>query len=266
MVKSALVTPDHWLVEDDAGGRWPTERWRDVKRVWVRDQLRQLIDDHPPGALIPSERDLSEQFGVSRPTLRAAIEELARDGLLVRHQGRGTFTPHRPVSQPLTGTAGRPDFAVPPADGTWLSQVEEFGIAAAGPRLGARLGLSPSEAVLGVSRLRITDDQPMAIEHISLPAGLTPGIQPSDFESGSLYQLLRRRYGVNVATAVQTTEATVTDATESALLEVPVHAPALLFERTTKDVSGRVVEYTRSIYRGDRYRITARLRFDDSSG
>ncbi|GLY28020.1 GntR family transcriptional regulator [Kineosporia sp. NBRC 101731] len=235
-----------------------------MKRVWVRDQLRQLIDDNPPGALIPSERELSEQLGVSRPTLRAAIEELARDGLLVRHAGRGTFTTVRPVSQPLT--VKPPEFAVPPAEGTWLSRVEEFTVAPAGPRLGARLNISPASEALTVRRLRITDDEPMAIEHISLPAELVPGIRPDDFETGSLYQVLRQRFGVAVATAVQTTEATVTDATESTLLEIPVYAPALLFERTTKDTDGRVVEYTRSIYRGDRYRITAQLRLDDSSG
>ncbi|MCD5348573.1 UTRA domain-containing protein [Kineosporia mesophila] len=182
----------------------------------------------------------------------------------MRHPGRGTFTKVRPVSQPLT--VRPPEFAVPPAEGTWLSRVEEFTVAAAGPRLGARLNISPASEALTVRRLRITDDEPMAIEHISLPAALVPGIRPDDFETGSLYQVLRQRFGVAVATAVQTTEATVTDATESALLEVPVYAPALLFERTTKDADGRVVEYTRSIYRGDRYRITAQLRLDDSSG
>ena len=66
--------------------------------------------------------------------------------------------------------------------------------------------------------------------------------------------------------AVQTTEPTVIDADESALLGVPLHAPALLFERTTKDSTGRIVEYTRSIYRGDRYRITSHLKFDHNSG
>lgn len=66
--------------------------------------------------------------------------------------------------------------------------------------------------------------------------------------------------------AVQTIEPSVTDADEAELLEVPVFAPMLLFERTTRDVTGRVVEFARSVYRGDRYRITSKLRFDSSSG
>ena len=237
-----------------------------MKRVTVRDQLRQLIEDRPPGALIPSERDLSELFGVSRPTLRAAIEDLARDGLLVRHHGRGTFTNARTVSQELAPTANAADFTVPPADGTWRSRVEEFKIEPAGPRLSKRMQVSPSEDLLYVSRIRIVDDAPMAIEMIRIPVAVVPGIEPTDFESGSLYQLLRIRYEVVATDAIQTTEPTVTDATEARLLEVPIYAPALLFERTTRDGGGRVIEYARSIYRGDRYRITTHLTFDHNSG
>ena len=126
--------------------------------------------------------------------------------------------------------------------------------------------VSPSEQLLFVSRVRIVDDAPMAIETIRIPVAVVPGIEPVDFESGSLYQLLRLRYEVVVTDAVQTTEPTVTDATEARLLSVPVYAPALLFERTTRDAAGRVIEYARSIYRGDRYRITTHLTFDHNSG
>ncbi|GAB6901590.1 GntR family transcriptional regulator [Kineosporia succinea] len=219
-----------------------------MKRVWVRDELRRLIDTSPPGALIPSERELSDQLGVSRPTLRAAIEDLAGAGLLVRHQGRGTFTRVRPTSS-----------RVP--DPGWPSRVEEFRVEAAGARLGARLEISPATPALTVRRVRISDDHPIAIERISLPAALVPGLEPAVFETGPFHEVLRERYDVSVTTAVQTTEATVTDDGESGLLAVPVHAPALLIERTSKDAGGRVVEYTRSIYRGDRYRVTAQLTF-----
>ena len=237
-----------------------------MKRVRVRDQLRQLIEERPPGAPIPSERDLSLQFGVSRPTLRAAIEDLARDGLLVRHHGRGTFTNTRPVLQELAPTADPAQFHVPPAEGDWRSRVEHFAVEAAGPQLARRLEVSPASELLHVCRIRIVDDAPMAIERIRLPAALVPGMAPADLESGSLYGLLRQRYGVAATDAVQTVEPTVTDPAESAQLEVPVYAPALLFERTTRDEAGRVVEYTRSIYRGDRYRITTHLTFDHTSG
>ena len=237
-----------------------------MKRMQVRDQLRALIDDREPGELLPSERDLSEKFGVSRPTLRAAIDDLARDGLLVRRPGRGTFTNARTVSQDLAPTVNPNEFAVPPAEGAWGSRVEFFAREAAGPRLGQRMQLSPSAELLCVQRVRIVDGAPMAIETLRLPADLVPGMEFGDFETGSLYQLLRLRYGLTATTAVQTTEPTVTDAVEAALLHVPLHSPALLFARTTKDPDGRIIEYTRSVYRGDRYRITAHLTFDATSG
>jgi GntR family transcriptional regulator len=186
-----------------------------VRRAEVVQRLRELIDSREPGDALPAERLLSEQIGVSRPTLRAAVDELARDGLLVRRHGQGTFTALRKISQEVPGAADEP---VPPAEGDWTSEV------------------------------------------------LVDGIAAADFTTGSLYRHLRTRWGVVPADAVQTTEPTVTDATESRLLDVPLHAPALQFERVTRDVGGRVVEFTRSIYRGDRYRITTRLRFGPDSG
>jgi GntR family transcriptional regulator len=236
-----------------------------LKRAEVRERLRELIDSLPPGDMMPSERQLSERFGVSRPTLRAAIEDLTRDDLLTRSHGRGTFTKHRKITQELAPVAAG-NFNVPPAEGDWRSRVEEFRVEPAGARLGRRMQLSPSAELLYVARVRIVDDAPMAIEKIRIPAALVPGIEPADFETGSLYQLLRIRYEVVATDAVQTTEPTVTDQREAELLTVPVYAPALLFERTTRDGVGRIVEYTRSVYRGDRYRITTHLRFDSNSG
>jgi GntR family transcriptional regulator len=236
-----------------------------VKRARVREQLLTLIEGRGPGELIPSERELSERLGVSRPTLRAAVDDLAQAGLLVRQHGRGTFTSARKVTQEITPST-MTEFYAPPAEGNWLSRVLSFEVAPAGAQLGHRLRVSPSEPVLNVTRLRLVGDEPMAIEKIQLPAAVAPGLAARDLESGSLYQLLRVRYQVVVTDAVQTIEPTVTDATEAELLGVPLYAPALMFERTTQDSGGRVVEYVRSTYRGDRYRITTHLRFDSESG
>ena len=242
----------HWTNEGDA-----------VRRAEVRDRLRELIGVRAPGDPMPSERSLSEDLGVSRPTVRAAIDDLARDGLLVRQHGRGTFTSPHKISQEVPSASGQP---VPPAEGDWISEVLEFRIASAGARLGRRLQVSPGDDLLSVTRRRIVDGEPMALEEIRLPAALVPGIAAEDFVSGSLYRRLRERYRIDATEAVQTTEPTVTDASESRLLGVPLYSPALLFERTTRDGGGRVVEFTRSVYRGDRYRITSHLRLGPNSG
>jgi GntR family transcriptional regulator len=234
-----------------------------VRRAEVRDKLRELIDVRGPGDPMPSERSLCAHLGVSRPTVRAAIDELARDGLLVRQHGRGTFTNPRKISQEVPSASGQP---VPPAEGDWTSEVLVFRTEPAGARLGRRLQISPGEDLLHVMRRRIVDGDPMALENIRLPAALVPGIAATDFVSGSLYRLMRDRFGVDPTDAVQTTEPTVTDAHEAQLLGVPLHSPALLFERTTRDSGGRIIEFTRSVYRGDRYRITSHLRLGPESG
>ena len=236
-----------------------------VKRDRVRQHLMDVIERSGPGTPLPPERDLAVELGVSRPTLRAAVDELTRIGLLVRQHGRGTFTNARKVSQELSGTSSNA-FAVPPAEGTWTSRVLAFDTGPAGAPRASRLNVSPAEPVLRVRRLRLVDGEPMAIERIDLPAALVPGLAAGDMESGNFYQLLRSRYELVVADAVQTIEPSVTDAEEAELLGVPTFAPVLLFERTTRDVAGRVVEFAHSVYRGDRYRITSKLRFDNSSG
>ncbi len=234
-----------------------------MRRAEVRDRLRELIDARAPGDPLPSERVLSEHLGVSRPTVRAAIDDLARNGLLVRHHGRGTFTSPQKISQEVPAVSGLP---VPPAEGDWISRVLEFRTEPAGARHGQRLQVSPGDDLLYVMRLRIVDGDPMALEEIRLPAALFPGMAAEDFIAGSLYQLLRDRYRVFPAEAVQTIEPTVTDASEARLLGVPLYSPALLFERTTRDDGNRVIEFTRSVYRGDRYRITTHLKIGPNSG
>ena len=236
-----------------------------AKRDSVRTHLLDLIEQSGPGTALPAERDLALTLGVSRPTVRAAIEDLTRIGLLVRQQGRGTFTSPRKITQELTG-GGAAAFGVPPAEGEWTSKVLTFRTTPAGAPRAARLKLSPADPVLRVVRLRLVDKDPMAIERIDLPAHLVPDLAARDMESGNFYKLLRDRYDVIVSDAVQSIEPTVTNPDQADLLDVPVYAPVLLIERTTRDTTGRIVEFARSIYRGDRYRIISKLTFDSESG
>ncbi|MEV8378991.1 GntR family transcriptional regulator [Kribbella sp. NPDC056861] len=235
-----------------------------MKRAEARDRIVQLIEARGPGQPLPAERALSEALGVSRPTLRAALEDLAQEGLVIRQQGRGTFTGSTKVDQVLAPTQGG-RFRAPQVTGSpWRRRLISFDIEPAGARLGQRMEISPGENVISVIRLRLVEDAPMCIERIRIPASLVPGISGEEFEGGSLYELLRSQFGVNPSTAVQTTEATVTDVREAELLGVPTLSPALLFERFTRDQDGRLVEYTTAIYRGDRYRITNNLSFEDA--
>jgi GntR family transcriptional regulator len=229
---------------------------RITKQSATRRQVLDLIEQLGVGTAIPSERQLSSDLGVSRLTLRAALDDLAREGYLVRRRGSGTYVQQPKISQELTMTSFSEDMrrrGMTPGAKT-LSMETQL----AGARLGRLLHLSPGEAILVIKRLRLADGETMAIETLHLPLLLVPGLEAKDL-SGSFYELYRDRYGIAIATATQAIEPTVTNEEESKLLGVPLHSPAFLFERTSREDDGRTVEFVQSVYRGDRYRIVTEL-------
>lgn len=227
-----------------------------TKQSVARQQVLELIHQLGVGTAIPSERQLSADLGVSRLTLRAALDELAREGYLVRRRGSGTYVRQPKISQQLTMTSFSEDMrrrGMVPGSRT-LSLTRQL----AGARLGRFLQVSPGAEIVVVKRLRLADGVTMAIETLHIPAAVVPGVAPGDLE-GSFYELLRSRYGIEIAGATQTIEPTVTNEEESAALGVPLHSPAFLFERTSRDAGERTLEFVHSIYRGDRYRIVSEL-------
>jgi GntR family transcriptional regulator len=129
----------------------------------------------------------------------------------------------------------------------------------AGARLGRALQVSPGDKILVIKRLRLADGETMAIETLHLPEALVPGLEAKDLDNSSVYELLADRFGIRVSSGIQAIEPTVTNEDESSALGVPLHSPAFLFERTSRDDEGRTVEFVQSVYRGDRYRIVTEL-------
>lgn len=227
------------------------------KQEETRDRVLDLVESLTVGEPIPAERQLAADLGVSRLTLRAALDELVRDGYLDRRHGSGTYVTEPKIAQPLTLTSFSDDMrrrGMNPG-----SRTLELTTTTAGARLAHRLGVSPETRLVRVKRLRLADGQPMAMEVLHVPEALVPGLTRQDFEDHSFYELLRERYGITIASGTQSIEPTVTSEEESEVLNVPLHTPAFLFERTTVSESGRIVEFVRSIYRGDRYRLVADL-------
>jgi GntR family transcriptional regulator len=230
---------------------------RITKQTQTRERVFELIEGLGVGEAIPSERQLCVELGVSRLTLRAALDDLVRDGHLIRRRGSGTFVGQPKIPQELTMTSFSEDMrrrGLHPASRT-LSLTDVM----AGAHLGRRLHVSPSEPIVVAKRLRLADGEPMAIETLHVRASLVPGLTPKDLEQTSFYELLSTRYAIEIVGGIQTIEPTVTNEEESEALDVPLHSPAFQFERTTRSQRGDVVEFVRSIYRGDRYRIVSEL-------
>ncbi len=228
-----------------------------MKYVRVRDELLERLSSCSPGDPLPPERELAAELGVSRVTLRRAVDELVLAGRVVRRSGAGAFVASPKMVQELTATSFSADMrtrGMRPGARTMSSEV-----IFAGAPLGRRLEVSPETRVLRVERIRLANDTPMAIETLVVPCDVVPGLTGQDLDGCSFYQLLAERFGVGLGSGVQVVEPTVTDAEESRLLEVPLHSPAFLFERTSRDEGGRVFEFVRSVYRGDRYQIVTEL-------
>jgi len=228
------------------------------KQRETRERVLELIESLGAGDAIPSERQLGVDLGVSRLTVRAALDELVREGYLVRRRGAGTFVAEPKVAKGIDITSFSDDMR---ARGlTPGSRTIELRTIPAGARLGRILHVSPSEAVVSVKRLRLADGDPMAIELLHVRSSLVPGLTGRDLEQNSFYDLLMSRYDVSIVGGTQTVEPTVTNEEESEALGVPLHSPAFLFERVSRDARGRTLEFVHSIYRGDRYRIVTELR------
>jgi GntR family transcriptional regulator len=228
-----------------------------TKQRDTRERVLDLIETLEVGDAIPSERHLAVDLGVSRLTVRAALDDLVREGYLMRRRGAGTFVAEPKVAKGMTISSFSDDMrqrGLAPG-----SRTLELQVVPAGARLGRILHVSPAEPVIVAKRLRLADGEPMAIELLHVRESLLPGLTATDLEEDSFYDLLPRRYGIEIVGGEQTVEPTVTDDEESEILGVPLHSPALLFERITRAPGGEIVEFTVSTYRGDRYRIVHEL-------
>lgn len=232
-------------------------------------QLKRWIEDAigrgalKPGDALPSERDLALKVAVSRVTVRKAVQHLVREGVLVQRHGSGTFVApqtHR-VEQSLSQLTSfaedmaRRGMAVHSA---WLDR----GIYDPSPEETVILGLSSGERVARVARLRISGEMPLAIERAALSATILP--DPQEI-GASLYAHLDRGDNRPVR-AIQRIRAVNLGEADAKLLEVPTGAAGLYIERISYLSSGRVIEFTRSIYRGDTYDFVAELRIGDAHG
>ncbi len=210
-----------------------------------------------PGDALPSERDIASRAEVSRVTVRKAVQDLVRDGVLVQRHGSGTFVAPRlrRVEQSLSAlTSFTEDMARRgmTVRSTWL----ERGIFQPSPDEMMKLGLSTGEAVARVSRLRSANGTPLAIERASLSASVLPD---PDCVGASLYATLEET-GNRPVRAVQRISAASLGVADARLLEVEAGSAGLHIERISYLATGKAIEFTRSLYRGDAYDFVVEMR------
>lgn len=217
-----------------------------------------------PDDRLPTEDVLSEQFRVSKITVRNALRELSALGYIRREQGRGTFVQRPPLQQGPRALTSFTD-EMRRHGMTAASRVLEYGPVPADAEVAAVLKLRRGEPVFRLRRLRLADGEPMGLQTAYIPEALVPGIADVDFSRTSLYEVLQERYALSPARARETHTAVLVGEAEARLLDQTPGAAAMAAERVAFLADGRPLEYVRSIMRGDRYKVVLDL-FRPSEG
>jgi DNA-binding GntR family transcriptional regulator len=218
----------------------------------IAENLKQAIEDGTlkPGERLDNELDLTERLGVSRPTVRQAVQRLVEQGLVIRRRGLGTVVVAPRILRSVALTSLYDDLSAnhrhPATTVLAAREIEADG------ELASVLALPVGAAVLSVERLRLADGTPLAIMHNFLPAGLLRGRPEDLLEKTGLYELLRSQ-GVELDAGEQVIGARHVTAQEAKLLQAPRTATVLTMTRTTFDTAGRPVEHGSHAYLADRY-------------
>jgi GntR family transcriptional regulator len=221
-----------------------------LKHVQIREFLRQTIERLEVGAPMSSERDLAEEFGVARMTVRQAIDALAAEGLLERVHGRGTFVARPKVDLQVRLSSYTEEMrrrGMEPSSRVLVARTEP-----AATEVALSLEVEPGSAVAYLHRLRLADGEPMALEHVWLPADLLPHLVDGEVPA-SLYDELAR-HGLMPDWGEDQVDGSTADEDEAGLLRIAVGAPVLRIRRRAF-AGKRTVESSSATYRADRYTL-----------
>jgi GntR family transcriptional regulator len=208
-----------------------------------------------PNTRLPSERDLCTQYPISRITVRQALSTLAQEGLVHSTVGKGTFVAVLHLSeelQPLSSFTQDLQRRGMQAS----SRVLDCAVIPANDELAARLRIPRGAEVVRLHRLRLANDAPIATQLTHLPHHLCPDLLRFDFNTRSLYEVLRGEYGLRLALSDTTIEAALAQPEEAALLDLRHPAAVLISEQITCLENSAVIEITRSIFHAERYKLS----------
>lgn len=224
----------------------------------VATALRQEIGDTlKPGDSLPPEPELQKRFGVSRITVRRALDELVAGGLVIRQQGRGTFVREPQITQDLSRLT------------SWTTAIRQLGyepqtvsteiiVVDASPELQAMLQLRSNERVVRIQRVRHASGEPICLMTNYLAEGLVPGLEQNRLVDDSLYATLLA-HGLHPVRADDTVEARPATVPEATALQVDVGFPVLQVTRQAYDTRGRPLDVAIVTNRADRFRYTVRV-------
>lgn len=221
--------------------------------LWTqfRDALRSRIlqGELEIGAKLPTEAELGDQFGISRIVVREALADLVRSGLIYKIRGQGAFVSARERDEDFVSTVLGFSDEMERKGLTVLTQVLVQELRTATPDEARALGLTEADAVVALKRLRSVDGELRLLVETAVPADLAPGLNRVRLENRSLYDVLRRQYGLRITRAERWIDAVLPDGPTAELLEVTEPEPLLRIESIAYGANGRALEHYRALHR-----------------
>lgn len=222
----------------------------------LEEAIKESISqgEYEPGSVIPSEREFSETYNISRMTVRQAITNLVKDGYLIRKRGKGTYVASQKIEQSVKGLTGfSEDMRARGMEPE--TNLIEFNHIPAPRGLAEKLGIQEGDAVYEIKRLRLADGIPMAYEMLYMARELIPDLT-EEIVNGSIYEYVEKKLGLSIKRADQILEASIARKAEADILEIKEGAPILFIQRNSFLKDERPLEVVKSYYRGDRYKFS----------
>lgn len=228
-------------------------------------QLKKILMEHiqknkfKPGDAIPTEAELCRIFSISRPTVRQTINELVREGYLIKVKGKGTFVTQPKINQEYTHRIISFNDEMIQKGLIPKTKVLVQRYMSADAKIAEKLNLHIGEEIFHLKRLRYANEEPIVFLDSYIPLRLCPGIIDVDFVNNSLYSTLEKKYGMFVKRVVRSIEVDLAKEYEAKLLRIKEGAPIHYFETVAYNQDNVPIEYTISRYRGDRSKFIVEL-------
>ena len=227
-------------------------------------QLREIVrykietGEYAPCTALPSENELADTFSTTRQTVRNAIDALVNEGLLRRVAGKGVYVLGKKIQRDLEILQGFTQTMLD-RNVTPSIKVVKKTVRKAGEKYALMFGISPEDDIFYIKRLCCADNEPVSLEEIYIPRNLIPKIGGIDLSVFSIYEVYAL-YGIHLERAYQTIDLVHLEQNDARMLGISAELPVMLFECTSYDDRGRIIEHSHSYTRGDKCRFSVHFK------
>jgi GntR family transcriptional regulator len=226
----------------------------------IREELRELIlsGEWQPNDVVPSERELMAQYGVSRITVRQALGDLQKESLIFKLAGKGAFVAQASPFQELGRLQGFAEAMAPRGHETW-NRVLAVQHEAASELVASRLGLTAGAAVTRIERVRHLDREPVSLDVTWVPRHIGERVANADLATRDIFLIIENECATPLGHADLDIDAGLADARQAAALETAIGEPLLRIERLAHDAAGRPIDYEHLYCRSDNFQFRLRV-------